>query len=231
MPLLQFLFLFTCVVEMHRALQIKMVLDVILQPLNIYDLITTIHYNVTCEQCLCDLYNLGHISSYLAVNCFPNNTCQFFANYSQTYKLPGLSGARLYFLQSLLPNPSTCCMPNITQVIDRLENVTPLVLNLSFEPSAMSYDDNNPDEMAFIGRHGGWVYWIDPTTLTPIRNTSMVNASLSLTVRNDRIYTAMDGVVGLNVHHRLNGTFIASINHPGEPFRIDGTATGTARKC
>lgn len=208
-----FLYFFLPIVETNNV-TIPYVQDVILKPLNDNNVQTFILINTTCKQCLCEVFNGSNNSFYWALNCFPNQTCQLFTSYPQTYKVPVLSGARLYFLQNRFPNASSCCMPNITPLLDRLKNATPLVLNLTFETAVMGYSDTNPNEMAFIGRYGGWVYWIDPTTLTSIRNTSVVNASLSLAAHDDFIYTATDGTVGVKVRHRLNGTLITAITHP-----------------
>lgn len=82
--------------------------------------------NQTCEQCLC-LTNV----SYLALNCFPNNTCQFFLTYSRTYKIQSSLQTRLYFLQKIFPNTSQCCMPDTSYLMNRLRTAIPISINVS----------------------------------------------------------------------------------------------------
>ncbi len=81
--------------------------------------------NQTCNQCLCQSN-----SSYIALNCFPNDTCQFFTTYPRTYRIQSISQARLYFLQQILPNESQCCMPNTSYLLNQLNTITPIFANV-----------------------------------------------------------------------------------------------------
>ena len=71
--------------------------------------------NRTCDQCLCDSK-----SSHAILNCFPNDTCQFFVDAPRTYKLQPTPNAMLYFPRLIVPNPSESCMPNISDLLSRL---------------------------------------------------------------------------------------------------------------
>ena len=206
----------------HALPSVLFVRNVTLKPLNAYQLSTTIRFNMTCDQYLCDLYKSGNMSSYLAFNCFSNYTCQFFTIYPRTYSLPPSPGARLYFLQNRFPDPSTCCMPNTTELLDRLKNATQRIANFSFELAALGYDETEPDQMALIGRNGTSVHWFHPKTLASIENMSVGDSSMSVAVHNGLVYTALDGTPVLNIHHRLNGILIHSINH---------SLLGKVRKC
>jgi hypothetical protein len=89
------------------------------------------------------------------VNTFPTS-----------YKLQPSSGAKLCFLQHILPNASTCCQPNFTEILIRLQSVIPTTINLTFSPGAFGYDENQPNEAVVIGMSSGNLYWSDPSSLT-----------------------------------------------------------------
>ncbi len=91
--------------------------------------------NQTCNQCLCQSN-----SSYIALNCFPNDTCQFFTTYPRTYTIQSASQARLYFLQQILPNASQCCMSNTSYLLKQLNTVTPIFTNV-LEPRCIVLDN------------------------------------------------------------------------------------------
>ncbi len=120
-----------------NAVSVPFIQDVFLKPLSDTSSNISMYFNKTCSQCLCDL---NTSNNNIALNCFTNNTCQFFQTYSVRYNLQEYSGAKLYFLQSIFPNSSKCCMPNITELLIRLKNATPIIANLSFMPSAFGYD-------------------------------------------------------------------------------------------
>ena len=166
-----------CSIVESTSRTISYIQNVTLKPLNDNNLNTIHHVNGTCQQCLCDFFSSVNNVSYLALNCFPNNTCEFYTVYPQTYKLLSAPGTQLYFLQNIHPNTSSCCMPDITELINRLKNATPTMVNLTFEPAALAYDEMNPNEVAMIGRHSVWIYWFNAFTLTLLRNISIINSS------------------------------------------------------
>ncbi len=92
--------------------------------------------NQTCEQCLCIA-----IPSFVAFNCFPNNTCQLFYTFPITYKIQSTPQVRLYFPQRIFPNISQCCMPNLAYLLDKLRNGTWTYVNVS-SPRNLQMDNN-----------------------------------------------------------------------------------------
>ncbi|CAF1005513.1 unnamed protein product [Adineta steineri] len=97
----------------------------------------TIITNQTCSQCLCFILN----SSYIALNCLPNDTCQFFNTFSRTYTIQTISQARLYFFQEIFPNASQCCISNTDYLINKLNTTTPIHANIP-GPRCLVFDNN-----------------------------------------------------------------------------------------
>ena len=96
---------------------------------------TTITHR-TCKQCLCDSY-----SSYMILNCFPNDTCQFFVDAPRTYKLQPTPNALLYFPRQILPDPSESCIPNTSFLLSQLNASTPTYANVPL-PLCIALDNN-----------------------------------------------------------------------------------------
>ena len=93
--------------------------------------------NRTCDECLC-----ASNSSHSILNCFPNNSCQFFVDVPLTYSLQSTSNAFLYFPQQVFPNASQCCMSNTSFLLDQLTNTT--TTNVSVDhPLSLLLDDHN----------------------------------------------------------------------------------------
>jgi hypothetical protein len=195
------------------AVSIPSIQNIFLKPLSGMNFTNSMYLNKTCSQCLCDFLNLINNTVYIALNCFTNNTCQFFQTFPVIYKLEAFSGAKLYFLQSIFPNSSKCCMPNITDLLNLLQNATPIIANLSFMPSAFGYDENIPNEIAIVGRLGAYVYWFDAFNLTFLRSHWIQNTSLSVALRNNSIYTAVDQVSGINVYNTQTNNLTVNINN------------------
>jgi hypothetical protein len=38
-------------------------------------------------------------------------------------------------------------MPNITDLLNRLQNTTPIIMNITFQPAAFGYDEANTNEV------------------------------------------------------------------------------------
>ena len=79
--------------------------------------------------------------SYAILNCFPNNSCQLFVNAPRTYTLKPTPNAVLYFPRQILPNVSQCCMPNTTDLLQRLSNATSLYALVN-GPRCLVMDDH-----------------------------------------------------------------------------------------
>ena len=118
------------------AIQLPSIANVSLVP-RFSKSITTL-YNSSCDQCLCSA--LANAS--VAVNCFlNNNSCQLFAKMPISYRLQPNSQAILYFTNKTLPSPSQCCMPNTTQLIQKLHNATNVSVDLT-SPRCLVIDDH-----------------------------------------------------------------------------------------
>ena len=164
--------------------------DVFLQPLGFTKLNVTVLHNSTCQQCICEvLRNIN--SNYSALNCFTNGTCEFFPTFPLSYKLKPSMDARFYFFHNTFPDASNCCVPNITELLLRLQNLTPNIIHLIFQPSAFGYDENVLNEAAVIGMTQSIIYWFNPITFTFLRNAS-VWTTVSLALYNNAVFTAID---------------------------------------
>ena len=118
MPM-KILILLSLLICSSLAVRIPFIRDAIFVPLSQSN--STTLTNHTCLQCLCK-----NLSSQLLLNCFPNDTCQLFSNFPRTYKIQQMSNATVYFPQAIFPNASQCCMPNLTLVLNKLRNATPI---------------------------------------------------------------------------------------------------------
>lgn len=207
--------IFLLIIGQSECVLLPFIDGVILKPLNEINANNSIRLNLnaTCEQCLCEFF-ANNSQSYVALNCLSNLTCQFFSTFPVTYKLEPINQTRLYFLKSIFPNSSSCCMPNIETLLERLRNATPITVHLNFSPSAINYDPRDDSEIAIIGRYGGWVYWFNSSNLQIERNNSIVNTSLAFAVKNDFIYTAMDDIPTISVYHRHTNNLVFAVNHP-----------------
>ena len=148
---------------------------------------STIINNQICIQCLCAL-----TSSYLALNCFPNNTCQFFSTYPRTYTVQTISQARLYFLQRALPNPSQCCMPNTSYLMDKIYAANWIAANLS-GPRCMTFD--NHGYLITISAINKTIVRLFPTNLTIVSQSAPVPSSgtiRTVVYYNEAYYVGFD---------------------------------------
>lgn len=67
-----------------------------------FDWNTTTLQNHTCIECLCSTV----LTNVTALNCFSNNTCQFFFTVPRTYNLQHTPQTFLYFPNGIFPNAS-----------------------------------------------------------------------------------------------------------------------------
>ncbi|CAF1302279.1 unnamed protein product [Adineta steineri] len=174
----------------------------------------TVRFNNSCQECLCES-RFGNISNndYVALNCFTNNTCQFFQYFPTSYKLSMSNGTRLYFLQQQFPNASKCCISNITELMDRLKTVTPTTINLTFKPAAFGYDSSIPSEAAVIGYDPGNLYWFNPLTTAFIRNSS-IDTILTLALYENQTFTANNGISVINIRDKQTNNYINNVSYP-----------------
>ena len=185
--------------------------NVVLKPIGTQYSNQTQTINGTCAQCLCDV--LSDATDQAALNCFPNNTCQVFATYPVSYKLQSSAAAQLFFLRGVFPNASQCCMPNITQLVNRLKNTTPTVVQLSYALGAIGYDEARPDRAVAIGSGTGDLYWFNPWNMSFIKNQT-INGHRAIALQNNSIFTGIDGTPTVTVLNQETLAGVTNITHP-----------------
>lgn len=204
--------LFFILIPSIYGISIPFIDNVFLQSLPNANSGVTVRLNSSCAECLCERFNSTHNITDLALNCFSNRTCQFFPSFPVIYKIKSSNGSRLYFLQNQFPDPSQCCMPNITELLMRLTNTTPIVMNLSFQPAALGYDEANPSEAAVTGWSQPILYFFNPITMTYLRNFT-INGSPSLTLYNNQTFTAAENTAIIYIRDSQTNALLATIDY------------------
>ena len=211
--------LFAAFVEIE-GISLPYIQDVVLKPIGTQYTNQAQTIDGTCAQCLCDVFGSNTLASNVALNCFPNNTCQVFPTFPPSYKLQPLATAQLYFLQSTFPNASRCCMPNITELVSRLMNTTPTVVQLSYTLAAIGYDEARPDRAVAIGWDTGDLYWFNPWNMSFIKNQT-INGHRSIALHNNSLFSTRDTSRTVIV---LNEETLSAV------FNITYSSFGRARK-
>jgi len=103
-------------------------------------------------------------------------------------------------------------MPNITDLLTRLKNATPIIMNLTFPPAAFGYDEANPNEVAVSGWNLPILYWFNPNTIMFIRNSS-INASLGLAVYNNQTFTDTDNSPLVSIRDSQTNSYLENITY------------------
>ena len=193
---------------------IPFIRNAFLQPLMGSNLnITYVRYNSSCKECLCQgLVSNNQSNKYRLLNCLQNGTCQFFQTFPLAYKIKSSNGSRAYFLQNQFPNASQCCMPNITELLIRLQNNPSTTINLAFQPGSFGYDNANPSEAAVVGFGAPFLYWFNPMTATFLRNFS-IPGSYSLTVYKNQTFTAVAGTPLINIRNSQTNDYLGNISY------------------
>ena len=184
------LLLLAAVVETH-GISLSYIQDVALKPIGTQYVNKTTTINGSCDQCKCKIFGGNTTTSNVALNCFPNNTCQLFLTFPPSYKLQYSAAARLYFHAYMPLTASQCCMPNITELVNRLKNTTPTVVPLSKELITLGYDEVRPDRAVAIGWNTGDLYWFNPINMSHIKNQT-INGHRTIALQNNSIFTAID---------------------------------------
>ncbi len=201
-----------------NCVQIPLIRDVIFVPVSNSTSITVT--NSTCTQCLCNAS-----SSQFILNCMPNNTCQFFFNFPRTYNIQQLTNARLYFPQGIFPNASQCCMPNLTDLIYKLQTAIPTygqVLN----PRCLALDNHgyvvtlsttnssivrfNAATMALIDNTIG--LFSGPNNLKYYNESYYVGLASSVVVIDSDSLTVQDTIASTNLSHTRDMMFLNNGN-------------------
>lgn len=95
--------------------------------------------NVTCSECLC----LSSENNALAFNCFINNqTCEFLYTFPHSYEIRRTVSSKLYFPKLIFPDPSRCCMPNLTDLAQRYRQAPIQTISTS-SPRCLVIDNNH----------------------------------------------------------------------------------------
>ena len=183
----------------------------------------TLVNNQTCDQCLCTA-----VCAYPALNCFPNNTCQFFSTVPRTYSVQTMSQARLYFTQQILPNVSSCCMPDLNLVLDKLRNATPIYINVS--PRCLAFDNHGYVVTSELTT-GPYLYRFDATNLNRISQTVIPASAalLNMAFYNDVYYVGMSThtivMIDSNSLTVINNITSSNINGPRDIMVLNSGRT------
>ena len=206
------LLLIAAVVEIH-GMSVPFVQDFVLRPIGTQYANKTTTINGTCDACLCQAFRDNTLANNVALNCFPNNTCQVFPTFPPSYKLQPLATAQLYFLRGIFPNASRCCMPNVTEIVSRLMNTTPTVVQLSYTLAAIGYDEARPDRAVAIGWDSGDLYWFNPWNMSFIKNQT-INGSRAIALQNNSIFSANDTSKTVIVLNEQTLASVTNITYP-----------------
>jgi hypothetical protein len=103
-------------------------------------------------------------------------------------------------------------MPNITELLIRLQNGTQTVMSLTFQAGPMGYDPTNAYEAAVAGFGQPYLYWFHPFTMAFLRNYS-IDASYVFTVYNNQTYTAVNGINTIYVRDRQTNNRLVNITY------------------
>lgn len=178
-----------------------------------FDSLITVRFNSSCEECLCQEFNSSSNNNIsFALNCFSNRTCQFFPTFPQSYKIQSSNGSRLYFLQNQFPNASQCCMPNITDLLIRLQSAIPTVMNLTFQPGPLGYDETRPSEAAVAGWGVPILYWFNPLTMIFIQNVT-IGITYSLAIYNNQTFTSTNGIPAILIRDSQTNNYLANVTY------------------
>ncbi|CAF1033302.1 unnamed protein product [Adineta steineri] len=143
--------------------------------------------NHTCKQCLCMLN-----SSYIALNCFPNNTCQFFYTFPNTYQIQTIPTARLYFPKQIYPNASQCCMPDTQSLLNKLNTAIPTYASV---PSPRCLILDNHGYLVTVSQTNNSLVRFYSTNLTIVSQPPSPNfpdSPLNLAFYNDAYYVGFE---------------------------------------
>lgn len=175
---------------------------------SVYPVNTTQMTNVTCRECLCS--NLA--INALAINCFEfNQSCTFFTSFPVSYRVRSIAQTCLYFPQQILPPPSQCCAPNLTDLINKLTNAVVRSVNTS-KPRCLVVDNNN--YLVTVEDRGNLLSRFHLINLTLIDQRNISGATLmSITYHQEAYF------IGRNDHSVLvlnsnNLTILTTITSP-----------------
>ena len=185
------------------AVRIPFLSDVMFVPISNSTSITVA--DRSCDECLCQA-----IASHMVLNCFPNNTCQFFMDVPRIYKIQSSLNALVYFPQQTLPNPSQCCMPDISVLLDRLNNATPTYAPVN-DPRCLVLD--NHGHLVTVSASDQSIVRFHPNNMTQIdQSPSPVfdDTPVSVAHQDGAYYAGFSGYI--LIVHSDNMTIIHNIS-------------------
>lgn len=137
--------------------------------------------NSTCEKCLCQL-----ISSFTALNCFPNNTCQLFQSISQYSKIQISLQTRFYFRP--ISTPGFCLSSNISLLINKIENGTRISIP---EINFQQFIEDNQSFLVTINVDTFELIRYSTENLTMIDNMTFDQSPVAIGFANDAYFIVL----------------------------------------
>jgi hypothetical protein len=202
-------------------IQVAFIENVTLVPLSDYN--NTVVANATCFECLCQLVS----SSYAALNCLPNNTCSFFSIFPRRYQIQETLEATLYFPNQSIPEPSQCCMPDVSLLVSKLRNSTAIYTNI---PSPRSLLLDNQDYLATVSYGGASLYLFNLSSLDRISFTyNFSSGPVANALQDGAYYVGVDNnyiaIVDSSSGVLLNIITSTLLNGPRGIIFLDGGQT------
>jgi hypothetical protein len=202
-------------------IRIAYIQNVTLVPISYFN--NSLIANDTCPNCLCRLFS----SSYAALNCLSNNTCYFFKTVPPRYQLQQTPNALLYFPNQSLPEPSQCCMPNVSVLLGKLTNST---ATYTIVPNPRSLLLDNENYFSTVSYQTDSFYRFNLSTLAEINFTYTFSSQPVCDALQDGVYyvgLSSNTIVILNSSSGafLNSITSSSFDQPRDIIFLDGGQT------
>lgn len=169
--------------------------------------------NTTCEECLCEYFaNILSSRSMVVLNCRLDDTCEFYQEFTQNFRISPSTDERIYFLQKTFPTGKSCCMPDVSKVLLQLQQTEPTIFRISFAASAIGFDQENEQEAAVIGMFTNKVVFFDPVIMERLRSFT-INGRMSLTLFRNSFYTSLDETPIITVSNSRTNNWLSNITH------------------
>ena len=181
------------------SLLIPFIDHAILIPLGLNN--STLISNHDCYQCLCRT-----VSNSAILNCFGNNTCQIFETVPRRYRLTFDFQTRLYFPQRQFPNPSQCCMLNISEVVTKLQNGTRTIIDINGTRDLLI---DHQKRLVVADFNPGYLRIYNTTNLNPILHLKInISRPFTLAQQNEAYFIGLQNnsilIINANTLSRLN---------------------------
>lgn len=168
---------------------------------------STLISNHDCYQCLCRTMLNSAI-----LNCFNNNTCQIFDRVPRRYRLEFDFRTRLYFPQRQLPNPSQCCMPNVSELITKLQNGTRTIIDINGTRDLLI---DHQKRLVVADSNPGYLRIYNTTNLNPILHLRInISRPFTLAQQNEAYYIGLQN----NSILVINSNSLSILNIINSPY-------------